>query len=118
MCYPPHPAYQRLCEIFPVVFGRNGADPTIGRRVPELLRQAGFEDVRVEARVQMYPLGHSRRTLRLDLVRSVRSQVVEMGLASAAELDELDGAARAHLGDPRTVTIGGHLFLAWGRKPR
>ena len=45
MCYPAHPAFARICEIFPVVFGRNGADHTIGRRVPELFRQAGLQDV-------------------------------------------------------------------------
>ena len=36
---------------------------------------------RAEARVQMYPLGNSRRTIRLDLVRSMRLQAVEMGPA-------------------------------------
>jgi len=115
-CYPPHPAYDRLCEIFTVVFRRNGADPWIGRRVPELLRQAGLEDIRVEARVQMYPPGNSRRTIRLDLVRSMRPQVLEMGVAGIAELDELDAAARTHIEDPHTVVISGLLFLTWGRK--
>jgi SAM-dependent methyltransferase len=117
MCYPPHPAFTRLCEIFPLVFGRNGADHTIGRRVPELLRQVGLEDVGVEARVQMYPPGNTRRTNRLELVRSMRPQILEMGLIGEAELDELDAAARAHLDDPHTVAVFGLLFLAWGRKP-
>jgi ubiquinone/menaquinone biosynthesis C-methylase UbiE len=117
LCYPPHPAFDRLCEIFTVAFSRNGADPWIGRRVPELFRQAGLEDVEVQARVQMYPLGNSRRTIRLDLVRSMRAQVVEMGLSSVAELDELDAAARVHLDDPHTVVMSGLLFLTWGRKP-
>jgi len=116
-CYPPHPAFDRLCEIFTMAFRRNGADPWIGRRVPELFRQAGLENVQAEARVQMYPPGNSRRTIRLDLVRSIRSHVLEMNLASAAELDELDTAARAHLEDPHTVVISGLLFLTWGRKP-
>jgi len=116
-CYPPHPAFDRLCEIFTVAFRRNGADPWIGRRVPELFRRAGLDDVQVEARVQLYPPGKSRRTIRLDLVRSIRSHVLEMDLASAAELDELDEAARAHLEDPHTVVISGLLFLTWGRKP-
>ncbi len=117
LCYPPHPAFHRLSEIFSVVYRRNGADPWIGRRVPELLRQAGLTDVGVQARAQAYPPGNSRRTLRLDLVRSMRPQVLEMGLATAAELDELDNAARAHLDDPHTVVIYGLLFLTWGRKP-
>jgi ubiquinone/menaquinone biosynthesis C-methylase UbiE len=117
LCYPPHPAFDRLSEIFTVAFRRNGADPWIGRRVPELFRQAGLEDVKVEARVQLYPPGNSRRTVRLDLVRAMRPQVLEMGLASAAELDELDAIARAHLTDPPTVAMSGLLFLTWGRKP-
>jgi SAM-dependent methyltransferase len=116
-CYPPHQAFDRLCEMFTVVFSRNGADPWIGRRVPGLLRVAGLEDVGVEARIQMYPLGNSRRTIRLDLVRSMLPQVVGMGLANVAELDELDAAARAHLDDPHTIVISGLFFLAWGRKP-
>ena len=116
LCYPPHPAFHRLCEIFTVAFRRNGADPWIGRRVRGLFRQAGLADVAVEAKAQMYPPGNSRRTIRLDLVRSMRPQVLEMGLASAAELDELDTAARAHLDDPHTVVIYGLLFLTWGRK--
>jgi hypothetical protein len=70
-----------------------------------------------EATTQMYPPGNSRRTIPLDLVRSMRAQILEMGLASEAELNELDAAARAHLDDPRTVAMFGLLFLAWGRKP-
>jgi hypothetical protein len=61
--------------------------------------------------------GHTRRTIRLDLLRSIRTQVVEMGLARAEELDELDAAARAHLEDPSTVAVFGLLFLTWGWKP-
>ena len=117
LCYPPHPAFDRLCEIFTLAFRRNGADPWIGRRVPELFRQAGLDAVAMEVRVQSYPPGNTRRTVRLDLVHAMRPQVLEMGLASAAELDELDATARAHLADPHTVVMSGLLFLTWGRKP-
>ena len=48
ICYPPNPAFDRLTEIFPKAFARNGADPQIGRRLGELYRDAGLEDVRVE----------------------------------------------------------------------
>jgi SAM-dependent methyltransferase len=116
-CYPPHPAFDRLCEIYTMVFRRHGADPWIGRRAPGLLRRAGLEDIQVEARVQMYPVGNSQRHRRLDLLRSMRSQVLEMGLASVPEFDELDTAARDHVNDPRTVVISGLFFLTWGRNP-
>ena len=97
--------------------GRHGADPRVGRRVPGLFRQAGLADVGLEARTQMYPPGVSRRTNRLDLVRAMRPQIVQMGLASQAELEELDAIVRPHLEDPRTVVMTGLLFLVWGRKP-
>jgi hypothetical protein len=117
VCYPPHPAYARICEIFPVVFARNGADHRIGRRVPELLRDAGLEVVGLEARTQLYPPGNTRRTVRLDLVRSMRPHIVELGLASESELEEWDAAARAHLEDPKTISMTGLLFMTWARKP-
>ena len=117
LCYPPNPAFDRICRIFAAAFSRNGADLAIGRRVPELFRQAGLADVEVESRTQMYPPGNSRRTVRLDLVRAMGPQIVRMGLASGQELDELDAAARPHLEDPLTVVMTGLLFLVWGRKP-
>src|SRR5579862_3248895 len=117
LCYPPHPAFDRVCEIFRVVFSRNGADVRIGRRVPELFRQAGLTDVEVEAKAQMYPPGNSRRTVRLDLVRAMRPMVREMGVATEAELDALDAELRPHLTRPDTIIMSGLLFLTWGRKP-
>jgi SAM-dependent methyltransferase len=116
VCYPPNPAFTRLCEIHPVVFARNGADPYIGRRVAELFRHAGLQDVAVEATARVYPLGHSRRTVRLDLVRAMRPHVLELGLASEDELDDLDAAARAHLDDPDTVVMPNIFFLVSARK--
>jgi SAM-dependent methyltransferase len=117
MSYPQHPAVARLGEIFPIVFERNGADSRIGRRLTELLRDAALEEVGVEVRPQTYPPGHTRRTILPDLIRAMRQQVLDIGLASNADLDELDAAARAHLEDPRTVAVSGFLFLSWARKP-
>jgi SAM-dependent methyltransferase len=117
LCYPPHPAFTRLCELHPLVFARNGADPYLGRRVAELFRHAGLQHVAVEATAHVYPLGHSRRTVRLDLMRAMRPHVLELGLASETELDDLDAAARAHLDDPDTVVIPNIFFLVSARKP-
>jgi ubiquinone/menaquinone biosynthesis C-methylase UbiE len=117
ICYPPDPAFDRLCEVFSVVFARNGADLHTGRRLAELYRQAGLEDITVECRAGVYPIGHSRRTIRADLVRSMRPQILEMGLADERELDELDRAARNHFEDPDTVVMPFLNFLASGRKP-
>ena len=116
ICYPPHPAFDRLREIFTVAFSRNGADPHFGRRLAGLYRQAGLKDVTVEVRAPVYAAGHSRRTIRADLVRSMRPQIIEMGLADQQELDELDTAVRKHFEDPDVLVMPGLHFLAWGQK--
>ena len=117
LCYPAHPAWDRLCEIFRSTFSRNGAYPFIGRRLTELVRDAGLQEVGVEARAAIHPAGDTRRTLRPDLVRSMRPMILEGGLTSQRELDELDRAVREHLDDPRTLVVPCLHFLAWGRKP-
>jgi SAM-dependent methyltransferase len=117
LCYPPHPAWDRLVEIFLQVQDGDAADPYVGRRLPELFRQAGLVDVGVEAKADIYPVGHSRRTVRLDLMRSMRPKILERGIATERELDDLDRAAREHLDHPDTLVMPHLLFLAWGRKP-
>jgi SAM-dependent methyltransferase len=117
VCYPPDPAWDRLTEIFLSAQQVDGADTFIGRRMPELFRRAGLVDIGVEAKADIYPAGNSRRTIRADLVRSMRPKILAAGIASERELDEVDQAVREHLGDPGTLMLPHLLFLAWGRKP-
>jgi len=73
--------------------------------------------VSIEVHAQCYPHGHSRRSIRADLVKAMRTQIVAMGLADEPELDALDRHARDLFADPDRVIVSGLLFAAWGRKP-
>ncbi len=115
--YPRHQVFDRLRELFVVAFTRNGADPLIGRRLGQLYRQAGLEDVGLQARAGLYPPGHSRRTIAADLLRAMRPQILALGAADEAELDSLDGTVREYLANPDVVAMPNLLFLAWGHKP-
>ena len=117
LCYPPLPEWDRLREIFHAGFSRSGADLMIGRRLTELYREAGLEEIGVVVHAGTYPAGHSRRTLLPDLVRSLRPVIFELGLADERELARIDLAVRQHLADPRTLVIPHLLMAAWGRKP-
>jgi hypothetical protein len=55
--------------------------------------------------------------VRLDLIGSMRAKILERGIASAQELDEVDQAVRAHLADPHTLVMPHLAFQACGRKP-
>ena len=105
LCYPAHPAWTRMSDIFHAAFSRNGADLLIGRRLTELYREAGLEDIGAEARAGVYRASDSRRTIRPDLVRSMRPMILGIGLADERELNELDRAVREHVDDPHTLVM-------------
>jgi SAM-dependent methyltransferase len=117
LCHPPLPAWDRLRDLFLASFGRSGADCQIGRKLPELLRGAGLDQVEVTVHAATYPAGHSRRTLIPDLARSLHPVILDLGLADERELAELDSAVREHLADPRTLMMPHLMVVAWGRKP-
>ncbi len=117
LCYPPHAAWDRLYEIFSAAYRQDGADPHLGRRLPALLCAAGLVDVEVEVRADVYPAGHARRTIMLDLVRSMRAKILGRGVVVEGDLDAVIQAVRAHLADPGTLVMPHLKVLAWGRKP-
>ena len=117
VCYPPLPEWDRLLALFRASFPRAGADLRLGRRLPELFREAGLTDVGATVYAGSYPAGHSRRTVIPDLVRSLHPVILGLGLAGERELADVDAAVRAHLADPRTLMMPHLLVTAWGRKP-
>lgn len=116
MCHPPSPACLRLHDLFNAVFRASGADPFIGRRVPELFRRAGLCDVGVEQLSDFRPFDHPRRMLIPDVVKSLAPKIIQEKLADVDELAALDQQARQHLGDPNTLAVTFLYFLTSGRK--
>jgi ubiquinone/menaquinone biosynthesis C-methylase UbiE len=113
LCHPSIPEWDRMRAVFRAAFARLGADLLIGRRLVELYRGAGLEDVDVA----VHPAGPARRTILPDLVRSLRPVVLEHRIADERELVGLDEAVRRHLADPATFVMPELMVVAWGRKP-
>jgi len=118
VCYPPNGAWARLVEGLQHTWRLEQADINMGRRMPELYRDAGLEDVGFHVFADVHPVGHRRRMIVADLARSLRPKILDWEVITERELDELDRAARSHLADPRTVVLPVLYFTAWGRKPR
>jgi ubiquinone/menaquinone biosynthesis C-methylase UbiE len=93
VCHPQHSAWDRLCEVFFAVFHQDGADPRIGRSVAQMYRDAGLVDVGVQVQADAYPLGHPRRTVLLQHVKSLTRKILDRGLLDERELDDLHSAA-------------------------
>jgi ubiquinone/menaquinone biosynthesis C-methylase UbiE len=117
VCYPCDEAWDRLCALLLRAWRLADADISIGRRLPEMYRMAGLQDIGFRVYADAHPAGHRRRMIVPDLVRSLRPKIIGSGLITERELDELDAAARTHIEDPRTVLAPMLYVTAWGRKP-
>jgi SAM-dependent methyltransferase len=116
VCDPPLPAWDRMFEILVAYSTMNGIDLFVGRRVPRMLREAGFDDICVNPLIHVYPLGHGRRTIYFDFVENLRDRLIARNLISGAELEQLLGDLKRHLDNPHTLVVSHMFFQVWGRK--
>jgi SAM-dependent methyltransferase len=117
VCHPPHPSWDTLLQTFHATFRDTGGNVYIGRRLPELLRVTGLEDVQYKVHVDVAMPGGHRRTHLLALIDSLREQVIKLGLLTEQELVRHRQTLATHLDDPNTVVIDKLLVQGWGRKP-
>jgi SAM-dependent methyltransferase len=114
---PPHFAQARLLELRNTVATLNGIDWAIGPRIPRMLREAGVLDIRVRPMVHIYPLGHGRRMIQVELAENIRDRLLDAHLITSAEFDALIAALKRHLEDPNTLVLSNIFIQAWGRTP-
>jgi ubiquinone/menaquinone biosynthesis C-methylase UbiE len=118
LCQPPHRSWDAILHAFHTAFQVGGGDPFVGRRLPELLRGAGAQDIQVAMYVDLAVPGEYRRIHLISLLDSVRDKVLSMGLLKDEELTKHREALVAHLADPATTVIDKLRVQAWGRKPK
>ncbi|SHN27273.1 methyltransferase domain-containing protein [Actinacidiphila paucisporea] len=117
VCVPEHPAWDRVVTMVAELWRLNGMDVYIGRKLPAMLRAAGFRDVGVTAHTRTFGPGDPYQTLMVDRAELCRAPLVERGLTTDAELSALLEKLRAHLEDPGTNVVHATLFQAWGTRP-
>lgn len=114
--YPPCAAFDRYLELYQAVVLRRGGDPTIGRRLPSLLRHAGAEDLSIEVVQPTFCDGEGKFVAAVTM-EHIRGAVVRAGFASHAEVDALVSELEAFASDPDTLISLPRIFQVWGRKP-
>jgi SAM-dependent methyltransferase len=114
-CQPAHTAWDRLhtataaswvCDVF------------LGRRLPELLRDAGLVDVGVDAHVRVWRAGDPYQKLLLRFAEIHRERILALATVTETELDSWVRELDAHLDHPDTVTLYATFFQAWGPQAR
>ena len=116
-CEPAHPAWDRLRNLMWRWWDGHGLDTHLGRRLPQLLRDAGLVDVEATAHAGIDGAGHPYQTLLLQFVRRFHDDLVAAGYIKRDELDALVGALQRHLDHPDTVVVRALTVQAWGTVP-
>jgi SAM-dependent methyltransferase len=110
----PNKTYERVSDAVFGIMTSVGYEPNLGRRLPQLLTEAGLEDVHGEGRIAIGTReGNPGIAMwRLSLTH-LRAPAVEAGLASDADFDEVFEL----LDDASFAVMPPAVIAAWGRKP-
>jgi SAM-dependent methyltransferase len=114
--YPDSPAFQRYHELYCAAVRRRGGDPDIGRRLPSLLKEGGFEAVEISV-VQVMAMQGEAKLVNALTVENIADAVVAEGLASRDEIARLVRDLLDYAADPCTLAGTPRIVQAWGRRP-
>ncbi len=113
--WPPSPKWPRLKEIIEAAFALR-SDINIGRRTFGMLRRADLQDVTIRAAVLALQNNHPYMRLPVIGLTAMRGRVIEAGISTDAELDDLLAEVEQRVRDPETIQITFTLVQVWGRK--
>ncbi len=116
-CYPENRAFNRYLEMTFELMRQRGADPDIGRKLPELLRNAGVQDVHVNIVHPVFTEGDGKLVAQITM-ENLADAAMESGLASRDEIDSIIEEIAKAARDPRTIMSMPCMYQVWGtRKP-
>ncbi len=109
----PERPWSRMWEGFRQAVADAGWDLEIGRRLPEMLEEAGLERVESLRMGGDVAGGSLRCRLQRATLERLRPAILATGRCDAADLD----AAGAMLLDPARAFRAPEIWAAWGRRP-
>jgi SAM-dependent methyltransferase len=113
--YPESRAFRRFHELYCTAVRKRGGDPDIGPRLPLLLKQRGFADVKV---IVTQPVGFEGEVKLLNALtmENIADAVLEDQLATRDEIDETVRELYEYAADEMTIAGAPRIVQAWGRK--
>jgi SAM-dependent methyltransferase len=113
-CYPRDPAYDRFVELYTETVHRGGGDANLGQRLPALMLEAGLRDVRWNVFQPVHVRG-AHKLMSWETMQKIRPAVLQHGLATRAEVDEILAQMRSFAEDPTTLVSMPRMVQVWGR---
>ena len=119
-CHPDSPAYRRSCDIYVATALARGGDPSIGPRLPELLRAAASRrsgrGPRSRWASRRRAEGAVKRVSPLTLENIADAAVAE-GVAARSELTALTEELHRLAADPHTLMSAPRIVQVAARRP-
>ena len=114
--YPDSRAFRRFHELYCAAVRKRGGDPDIGPRLPLLLKERGFADVKVNI---TQPVGYEGevKVMNALTMENIADAVLEDQLATREEIDEVVRELYEYAANPMTIAGAPRIVQTWGRKP-
>jgi ubiquinone/menaquinone biosynthesis C-methylase UbiE len=113
--YPILPEFDRYVELYTLAGKSKGADPLIGPKLPALLSNAGFSNIKMNVILPTFMSGEGKLMALLTL-KSIQKAVVESKLSTDTEIEELTMKLEAFTRDPSTMMSLPGIFQVWATK--
>lgn len=113
-CYPERASFRRAVELYSKAVRQRGGDPDIGPKLPILLLNAGFADVKMNVVQPAGFEGEIKQIMPLTL-ENVTDAVIDCGLATRDELTALVADLYEQARDPLAVVSNPRVVQSWGR---
>ena len=111
--HPPSAALDRYLDWYARAHRARGGDPTVGRRLPALLHDAGLTEIGMRVVQPIGTTGDIKQIAPLTLAASAEAIRVN-GIASDAEIGRLHAELQAFSADPTTLVSMPRVVQAWG----
>lgn len=118
----PGPVLAHLSTTINGLIARRGIDPLDGAQVGEMMRAAGLADVatrRIDVPIGSYGgrIGSMMATDLLAGIEGFGGLLVQMGLSTAEQVQEMQAQLRAEFASPENRAVG-PFYIAYGRRRR
>jgi len=112
----PPSAMDRVGDLYTRLGATRNLDYRLGRRVHQLMLEAGFGDVAVRLNQPTFLTGHQKRMFEWS-VEEASSALVGAGLCTPSELQQILADMRIAAADPTLLAVMPCMNLVTGRKP-
>jgi ubiquinone/menaquinone biosynthesis C-methylase UbiE len=87
-CFPENEAFKRYVQLYSEVVNIRGGDPNIGPRLPNLLKETGFEKIKVNV-VQPAGIDGEVKMMAAITMENIAHAVMSTALATGEEIDDI-----------------------------